>query len=80
MAALPSPMPTRLFALDSNGITIKEVAAITIPGRLLAGASLLTSEANESYAMYAESIRKHDPTIRKVSRSAASRRKVFLSW
>ena len=48
MAALPRPILTRLLARDSKGIAIKEATAITIPGRLLAGACLVTSESSES--------------------------------
>ena len=52
---------------ESRGMAISEVTAITMPGKLLVGASLRSSAASESYAMYAESIRKHAPTIRRVS-------------
>jgi hypothetical protein len=68
-----------LLARDSKGIAINEAAAMTIPGKLLDGDCLWKSEASESYVMYAERNRKHEPTIRRLSRSAFSRLRVFLS-
>src|SRR5437899_1594796 len=48
IAALPRPTPTLLFARARRGIAINETAATTIPGTLLAGASLVASEFSES--------------------------------